>query len=1009
MKNYFKLAYLVLGLLVVACSIKKPHQKAIVEGLTLRTDKTITIETTEGTCMNLDMSPDGKTLVFDLLGNIFTLPIQGGEATQLTKGISWDKRPVWSPDGEKIAYISDGTGSNKIWLTDKKGNNRHAVSGAQFDSNIHFGNGGVEWHKSGKFLIADKKLFSLNGLVEQQNPLYFKDSLYKLVSKKKGLLYNSISISPDQNWMTYLTIVNQKKTMRPGDNTLHTRNLKTEKNVLEIPIDKLRKGYERHTFSIDSKSVFLGYGGKIHRINILSGEDVIIPFSAKVKVDVGHYIYNKHNVNNETLNVKYIRNTHVAPNGEKMVFSALSTLYTMDLPNGKPYHLIKQNTGQFYPKYSPDGKSIAYITSNKGIDGHIWIVSEDGGKVKKITKEAGYYKNLEWSPDGTYIVVLNGAYKNENDLIKYSNTQKHHKGNLLRVSIKGEQTEILANNIPIDNKLSFIKNKEGEYSVCYWVAPDFNKGIYSKEITALNLNTRNTRTIAKLSREVEKVSLSPTGDYIVYQIGNDIYLTTIRNSGQLGHNPKWKIMRLTPLTGGHSVNWSNDGNKLRWQSGANLLEISTNSGAEIITKLYTHNSYKPFNLVDTIANINLKTKRKLGSGILALKGAKIITMENQIIENGVVIIKNDRIQEVGPLEKIKIPKTAKVINLMGKTIVPGFIDMHAHNLNSKKIVLKNYWNFKENLNFGVTTNRDPSVQDDDFGNSELIETGDVIGPRLFGAVALSTDQTYKIDNLDDARIIARTYKALGANFLKVHDAWSRKQRQYIAIAARELNMNLTGHASGGHNGVGQFDLSHLLDGFTGIEHALPVGKLYDDVQQLFSKTGIWFTPTLINSSAYFGKLQVKYASSLNFPPFKVKKKHLNGQLENKAFINEDFPEGYPGLYNAQNLAEFHKKGAIITAGSHGDYPGIQLHWEIWLFNKGGLTPYEALQTATINAAKGLGMQNDLGSISKGKIADLLILDKDPLVDIKNTLSINAVMKNGILYEPKTLKVLAGEN
>lgn len=989
MDKYMKkmhILILVLGVLNAHCAQLDPPNLTN-DGLPLKAERTFTINTDQGTCMDIDISPNGKQLAFTLLGNIFTMPTTGGKAAQLTKGLSWDRHPKWSPDGKMLAYLSDGTGTENIWIMDQNGSHQRVISQEGLNAFVN----GFRWSDTGNKIEANGHVHDLKGNKRPmaKNDLHTVDSIMKHLE----LPYSKAVLSPDGQWLAHinLKVWNQRK---DGDNHLKLRNLRTgEERCLVCPIDHWRENWEQFTFSKDSRSLWIGYGGKVHKIDIDTGEDTIMPFTADIQVEMGPSLYHTFSMDDKVPEVSYLESGHLSPDGINYVFSALSQLYTMQLPHGKPKVLVEQSTGQFAPRYSPDGSKIAYVTYETDTIGNLWVVSADGGVPKKLTATPGYYQHPEWSPNGKWISVVKAhephIWKNA-----LSNV-----GSLLLISSDGKTMKRVQDSVEIDDSGGFAPS--GKELV---LLTRQRKSIY-KKLQKKHLETGKTTTLALVDRYAKEVSLSPDGRHVLYRIGNSIYLTDItfhrESTPILSHGPNMgQIITINPVQGGHTADWTKDGKGLYYISNSNILEVSL--AAITLTLDGQDPSYrKSRNVVptDTLAHITLPFKEQKGEGVLALTGAKIITMGPRgVIAKGTLVIEGNRITDIGHAGEIPIPEDARIMDVTGRTIVPGLIDMHAHNLLPDLYFPKQWWSLQENLNFGVTTARDPSCTLNNLGYVQLIESGKLIGPRSFGAIAHASDQ-FRIDTQEDARFLARAEKAHGALFLKVHDEYSRRQRQYMAIAAKEEGLNITGHTAS-INLHGIYNLSIIMDGYTGREHITGNGRLYNDVAELSKIAKIWHTPTLINSSGKFAEIQHRYRSHLNYPPIKSLD-HVPDSTLKKASANTNLMHKESrGMYYARNFANLIKKSARITAGSHGDYPGIQLHWEIWLLQQGGLSPYEALSTATVHAAEGLGLQNDLGSLEKGKIADLLILEKDPLQDIKNTLTIQTTIKNGVVHKPE---------
>ncbi|HXH07003.1 MAG TPA: amidohydrolase family protein [Vicinamibacterales bacterium] len=199
--------------------------------------------------------------------------------------------------------------------------------------------------------------------------------------------------------------------------------------------------------------------------------------------------------------------------------------------------------------------------------------------------------------------------------------------------------------------------------------------------------------------------------------------------------------------------------------------------------------------------------------------------------------------------------------------------------------------------------------------------------------------------------------------------------------------------------------THVVDGHTGVEHSLPVPRLYRDVITLFAKSGAGYTPTLIVG---YGGLSGEYywyqhtevwknARLLGFVPPDV----VVPRSRRRTMAAED---DFHHVLIARGAAEILWAGGLVQMGSHGQLQGLGAHWETWMLAHGGLTPLEALRCATINGVRYLGLERDLGSIEPGKLADLAVLDRNPLEDIRHTETIAMVMLNGRLYDAELNEV-----
>ena len=306
--------------------------------------------------------------------------------------------------------------------------------------------------------------------------------------------------------------------------------------------------------------------------------------------------------------------------------------------------------------------------------------------------------------------------------------------------------------------------------------------------------------------------------------------------------------------------------------------------------------------------------------------------------------------------------------------------------------------------FGVTTMHDPSATTEGvFANSEMIKAGLMVGPRLYstGTILYGAEGSFKavVNNFDDAMSHLRRLRAVGAFSVKSYNQPRRDQRQQIIEAARSLKMMVV--PEGGSTFF--WNMAMILDGHTGIEHSIPVSPLYNDAITLLAKSKTGNTPTLIVSyGGLFGE-NYWYQNTkvwenerlLKFTPRDV----IDPRSRRRTMAEED---DYNHIENAKAVKKMLDAGAKIQLGAHGQIQGLGAHWELWMLVQGGMTPLEAIRCATLYGAQYLGMDRDLGSIEQGKLADLVIMDKNPLENIRNSESISYVMKNGRLYEGATM-------
>lgn len=996
----------------------------LAQKLPIKPYRTLSIPVSEGSYMNIDVSHNGNMLVFDLLGDLYSMPVQGGQATQITRGMALNLRPVWSLDDKKIAFISDISGSFHLNILNV--NEGHSITLDPGGASINYGSEPV-WSPDGNFVAINDSVYGLIGgkvavPLEIKRPIKFSlDGNYVYYVNSGGIfkydlntkLNTSISsqinslgvpvLSNDEHWLAYLSNIDGRRSLLSYDLINKKERVLVEGIFLKDSKYEPGTPSQHFSFSPDSKYIYIGYGGKIHKINLESGNNEIIPFNVTAKVDVGYHNYNKFSLNYDSVRVKYIRSVSKSPNGKSIVFSALGKVYFMDLAIGNPYLLTNQTVNQFQPSFSPDGKWISYVSWCDSIGGFLWRVSQNGGDPKLITTVPGHYQRATWSPDGKYIAVVKGMpVLNDRD--------DPGKGELLLISTESKKESVIDKNVPLWNQIEF--SNDGR-RIFYEPALVDNSDTLISQIVSSNLDGSQRKVEATGAtigspRYYQQRSISPNGKYIVYSMGEDLYLVPVE---QLNNPPviynKNIYGKAIRFAQGVDPEWKSNGRILSWNYANHYYEVNPERIIINAQQQYRHLNSLDSSIITILTKpeldikINLSVPADYAKGAIVIKGVRILPMKgNQIIEDGTIVIQNGRFVAVGPSSKVNIPNNAKVYSFPGKTIIPGFIDLHSHIRVSPDVFPQQLWMYLCNLAYGVTTIRDPSLSFDSFGYEELLRSGRMTGPRLF-TVGRSVNPSFGIrcNNLDEARAIVNKRKLMGGTAIKQYTLPTRFQRQLLLMASIEAGLNMTNE--GNHDPILQIGM--FKDGSSGVEHNPEWGDVYSDVISFVAATGSYLTPAL---QVCYGKEGVR--EYFNYKYWHASDEKLNRftsesrlqRILNTVPADSVTPEF---LYPSQIDALIRKHGGNVTLGSHGEDQGIGVHNELWALQAGGISNMEALQAATIMGAHGIGIQKDLGSIEVGKIADLIILNSNPLDDIHNSRDIKCVMKNGILYEADSLR------
>src|SRR5581483_8235023 len=489
------------------------------------------------------------------------------------------------------------------------------------------------------------------------------------------------------------------------------------------------------------------------------------------------------------------------------------------------------------------------------------------------------------------------------------------------------------------------------------------------------------------------IKVSPDGEKAFCEVQGKHYLVTIPKVGKetvnvsvVGPASSVPVKKMS-AEGGDYLNWSADGKSVTWSWGIKFYRQQI--GAD----------------KSESADLAVEMARQKTQGTVVLTGARIITMKgDEVIEKGDIVITDNRITEIKATPakgKAAYPAGAKVIDVTGKTIMPGMVDVHAHMCPPRDVHQTQVWQYLANLAYGVTTTRDPqSATTDVYAYADLVETGEILGPRIFTTGPGVFDRS-GLDDKDATRNYIRRYKeAYQTNTLKEYVAGDRVVRQWVAMACREYGITPTTEGALDM----KLDLSQMIDGFSGNEHALPIQPLYKDIAEFVAQSKTFYTPTTLvaygapwTENYFFQNTDVVGNQKLaRFVPREL----LMTMLRRRG--QWFHPDEYGNKGIAAGAAAVVKAGGRVGLGGHGQMQGIGCHWELWSIQSGGMSTHDALRVATIFGAEAIGLNQDVGSLEAGKLADLIVLEKNPLLDIHNTNTIRYVMKNGELFEGETL-------
>jgi len=1017
---------------------------------------TADIDVRSGTWMNVDLSPDGKTIIFDLLGDIYTMPASGGEATPLMTDIAWQMQPRFSPDGKYIAFTSDEDGGDNLWIMKADGSEAKAVTTETFrllnspawspDGNYIVGRkhytgsrslgAGEVWmyHKSGgngvmltkrpneqkdlgepAFSHDGKYVYFSQDATPGKTFHYSKDSekgIYKIkrleletgeikvvVSGKGGAIRPTLS--PDGKYLAFIS-------RDDFQSNLYMYNLKSgEQTKVYDGLDRdmqetwaIHGVYPTMAWTPDSDGLVFWSGGKINKLSLDSKKAKVVDFHVKTTKKIQTAVRFSQDLDQKSFDTKMLRDVKVSPNGKLVVYESMGHLYTKSLPKGKPKRLTKQKSQfELNPSFSRDGKKIVYVSWDDKNLGQVRVVSSRGGKGKTITKEPGKYVEPSFSPDGKTVVFrkVSGGFITDP-------TWGLNPG-IYAVSAKGGKAKLVTE--------EGLKPHFGARNDRIYVTRDGE----TPHISRIDIDGQHDTKLYQ-GKFASEYQVSPDGQYLAFAERFKVFVTPFVERGDVIEiGPKAENLPVEQLSmrAGEGINWNGKSNELYWILGADLYQASIKGLFDITAKTSEEEEGKPKDETNvsavtndiSIVNLSYKQKVDIPSGHVAFVGGKVITMEGeQVIENGVVLVEGNKIKAVGTKGQVNIPSDATIIDITGKTVMPGLIDAHAHGpQGSNEIIPQQNWKNYAGLALGVTTIHDPSNDTTEFfAASEMQKAGKIVAARLFstGTIlygATIPGYTSHVDSLDDAKFHVERLKAAGAFSVKSYNQPRRNQRQQFIQAARELEMMVV--PEGGS--LLQHNLTMVVDGHTTLEHSISTAKVYADIKQLWSQSDMAYTPTM--GVAYGGISGENYwYDTTNVWQHPRLSQYVPSEfLDPRSMRRPKAPLHHYNHFNVAKVAkEMQDLGVVVNAGGHGQREGLAMHWEMWMMAQGGMSPLQAIRTATISPAKSLGLDKDLGSLTVGKLADMIVIDGDITKNIRLSDKVTYTMINGRLYNADTM-------
>ena len=1057
--------------------------------LPLVTPRNVRFTTSEGTWMSVDVSPDGSTIVFDLLGDIYTVPMAGGKARRIIGGNSVDMHPRFSPDGKSIAFVSDRSGTDATWLADAEGQRPRLLT-----------TGGVYpvWTPDGREVITANRLVDVRGgaglLLQGVGPgatltgdgryVWFQNGTQAArYDRTDGSITNRTQlaggvlrpmISRDGKRLAYFTRFENRtalvvRDLPTGREQWMAIGMQPETFVPPppfVPQGPLPPGFTppppppppglgplpTSAWLPDESGIITSHGGSLWRIDLASGQSTRIPFTADVDVALGALVRGSATVD-DSVRVREVRDPQLSPDGSRVAFTAFGKVWLMELPGGRPRRLTTSTSGvELSPTWTPDGQAITYATWGDAVGGDIMQVAVTGGMPRNLTRAPALYARLAYTPSGSRLVFARAPRQAWSAIVNEAGIQPR--------TAAGAGTEVnfeLRWMAPTGGSQHSIAMVSDAGTPPLGGTPHFTTDttrVFFHDGTSLvSVAWDGSDRKVVLARATPQTMLAHDGRHVLSRAGPRRHLFLFElplvadsiTIDPVAPQPTVPVRRLT-RAGGDFASFTRDGSRAVWVHGTTLhvYDIAQGDRATNDSLAAALNRPAPASAAaatppgDTTRRAPADTTRRPGgavpadssgrwapaydavrhevsialpadrpAGAIALRGARIVTMKSgEVIENGDIVITGNRITAVGARGTVRIPGGARTIDVSGKTILPGYVDVHAVLGSPGQAPRSALPQYLASLAFGVTAARDPESQlTDAFTYGDRVLLGEMVGPRIFASGPVALDSAAIMRTNPDARTFLAAYAGpWRTGTVRADLNATRPDRQRFLTTARELGLTATAMNAPDF----RKSLSAILDGFSSQQGAYEVLPLHNDVARLIAESGLIYAPMLLGR---IGTMTGSFHAVSSLAPHadpKVQRFSTHRELDRltRARTSWSVAEDYPFELAAAGPARIVANNGKVAIGSGGRVQGLAFHWEMWMLARGGMPNHEILRSATASGAEAIGLGTQMGTLEPGKLADLQVLDRNPLTDIRHTNSVRYVMKNGRLYDANTLDQVA---
>ncbi len=975
----------------------------------------------EGTNFGISLSPDGQLLAMDVQGIMWTIPAVGGGATALTTGQQPEVRePSWSPDGTKIAFQGYDKGYFHIWTINADGSGLTQLTSGSYDDrepswNSDGGSIVFSSDRSGNYDIWEINLKNQNVTQLTDHPdddahphksrdgekllftreIRFRYSEIILVdyeedTPKELSLFKSDSVkylrpswNPDNKGFSYISHVNNDIKLNYITDVDSRKAQRDKVIVADGDIFPFRQHWTNDGvyFTADGHIKYVKIRKETRRRTIIArpSEAVNVPFKASITAVAPNYTRKvrdfDHSGSRQVLGVGHM---DFSPNDDRLVFSALGDMW-LQKGDGLAENIAPEIGHIVDPTWSHDGSRIAYVAEQNG-QMDIWIRNILSGVSTQMTNDKNREYKLSWSRDGSHIAFLSTR--------GVSNTWG--RADLRVMNVQFGSTQTIEENLHTAGRPAWSMN--GEYILLAHVKPAtsrFREGMHS--IKKYHVESRRSEFIEMpnglglSTRDGSGPVMSPDGKSMAYISEGEIRTAYVSLNGDITGTAANRCTDTAQMP-----RWSQDSDTIYYLSGKTLKSCNYLTGEKAEHRF------------------NVTWARKL-SDDKTIHVEKFFDGVSQSYQTNVdVFISGNRISKIAPHGQN--PVLGTFYDYSNRTMIPGIMAGHTHQTELLGEKLGRNW-----LAYGITSVRDPGTNP--YKSLERKETwgaGKSLGPRMFyagwltGGQRVYYGQSYSATNENALRHELQRAKELDYDMLKSYVRLPDGFQKIMVEEGHKMGIPVSSHEISPAVQNSMDSVEHM--GATSRRGYSPkitgLSKSYGDVMNIISQSGLFITPTASLDTGYYKYMNLypEYLSDIKYRTFLDEFQRDGLAIGAKSNRNLNKIRRNPGML--QSIKTLHDMGANIAAGTDSPFNpyGIAQHFEIIMFVDAGLTPYEALRAATINVAKNIGVDKDLGTLEVGKLADMVIINGDPLAEITDILNIEATVKDGNLYTIRELTV-----